>query len=112
MSKKKLLSKQIILNIFFWKKEFYIYNFFFLVMMIIECMLYLRKQNLISNLVEQENEDSIFSYGLKIRGDGIISRDDIITKSMDMNLSKLGEIVEDRGTWHAAVLGVAELGTT
>ena len=26
--------------------------------------------------------------------------------SMDMNLSKLQEIVEDRGAWHAAVHGV------
>ena len=28
---------------------------------------------------------------------------DSITDSMDMNLSKLREIAEDRGAWHAAV---------
>ena len=33
---------------------------------------------------------------------------DSITDSMDMNLSKLQEIVEDRGGWHAAVHGVAK----
>ena len=33
---------------------------------------------------------------------------DSITDSVDMNLSKLQEIVEDRGTWHAVVRGVTE----
>ena len=33
---------------------------------------------------------------------------DSITNSVDMNLSKLGEIVEYRGAWHATVHGVAE----
>ena len=32
-----------------------------------------------------------------------------ITDSMDMNLSKLQEIVEDRGAWHAAFLGVSKI---
>ena len=32
---------------------------------------------------------------------------DSITDSMDRNLSKLQEIVEDRENWHAAVHGVA-----
>ena len=33
---------------------------------------------------------------------------DSITDSMHMNLSKLREIVEDRGAWHAAVHGVTK----
>ena len=33
---------------------------------------------------------------------------DSITNSVNINLSKLWEIVEDRGIWHAAVHGVAE----
>ena len=33
---------------------------------------------------------------------------DGITDSVDMSLSKLQEIVEDRGTWNAAVHGIAE----
>ena len=34
------------------------------------------------------------------------------TDSMDMNLSKLWEMVKDRAVWHAAVHGAAELDTT
>ena len=37
---------------------------------------------------------------------------DSIIDSMDINVNKLWEIVEDRGTWHAAVHGVAESDTT
>ena len=31
-----------------------------------------------------------------------------ITDSMDMNLSKLSETIEESGAWRAAVLGVAK----
>ena len=37
---------------------------------------------------------------------------DGISDSMDMNLSKLGEMVNDREAWHAAVHGVTELDMT
>jgi len=33
---------------------------------------------------------------------------DIITDSVVMNWDKLQKIVEDRGAWHAVVLGVAK----
>ena len=37
---------------------------------------------------------------------------DDITNSVDMSLSKIQEIVKDRGVWSAAVHGVTELDTT
>ena len=34
---------------------------------------------------------------------------DSITNSMDMNLSKIREIVEDRGAWHTTAHGVTKI---
>ena len=43
-----------------------------------------------------------------------VAEDEIgsITDSMDMNLSRLLETVEDRGAWHATVHGFTELDMT
>ena len=45
--------------------------------------------------------------GKRRRGQQRMRRLDIITDSLDMNLSKLGKTVEDRGAWCAAVHGIA-----
>ena len=46
--------------------------------------------------------------GKRRRGQQRIRWLDSITNSMDMNLSKLQEIVEDRGAWCAAVRGLTK----
>ena len=46
--------------------------------------------------------------GKRRRGQQRMRRLDIINNSMNMNLSKLWEIVENRGVWYAAVHGVTK----
>ena len=49
--------------------------------------------------------------GRRKRGRRRMKRLEVIINSMDMNLSKLREIVKDREAWLAAVHGVAKSGT-
>ena len=49
--------------------------------------------------------------GRRGRGQQRMRKLDSITDSVDMNLSKLQEIVKDRQAWRAAVHGIAKNGT-
>ena len=48
------------------------------------------------------------SEGRRRRGQQMMKLLDSITNLMDMSFSKLQEIVEHRGAWHATACGVAK----
>ena len=50
----------------------------------------------------------MMNFTLRRRGQQRMRWLDSVTKSMDMNLNKLWEIVKDRGGWHATVHGKAK----
>ena len=59
-----------------------------------------------------EDPDAGKDWGRRRKGWQRMRWLDSITDSMDMNLSKLQEIVEDRGPWRAAVHGLPESNLT
>ena len=63
----------------------------------------MRKANLLEKTLMLGKID-----GRRRRGRQIMRRFDSITDSMDMNLSKLQEIVKDRDAWCATVHGVTK----
>ena len=70
------------------------------------CQLMWRINSLEKTLIQGKTE------GKRRMGQQKIRWLDSITTSMDMNLSKFWEIVQDRGAWHDAVQGLAELDVT
>ena len=59
-------------------------------------------------LTHWKNSDAGKDQRQKEKGQQCLRWLNSITDSVDMNLSKLQEIMEDRGVWHAAVHGISK----
>ena len=70
------------------------------------CLLYYR--HILYHWATREASDAGKTEGKRRRGWQRIRLLDCITNSMDMNMSKLWETVEDRGVWQATVHGVTK----